>query len=318
MDATKSKIGSVNEQYVKKTKNKFMTALKKNIHFYILLLPAIIITFVFVYLPMPWILISFQDFDILKGMGGSEWVGLANFKEIIKMPALLSAVLNTLNLNVLSLAIGFPLPIILALLINEMKNGIYKRSIQTISYMPHFLSWISVIAIAYNIFSAEGPINEFRMKLGAEEPILYMAKQGFFIYNYLILMIWKDIGWNSIIYLAAITGVDQQLYEAAKLDGANRFKQVIHITLPCILPTAMILLILNLGNMFASNFELVYGLQNPYIDYDVISTLIFKNGIQDTKYSLGTAISLLQGVIAFILVAVSNKISKKISGIAIW
>jgi len=303
---------------ITKKESKFLGAIKKHAPFYILLLPAILITFVFVYLPMPWILISFQDFNILKGMGGSEWVGLANFKEIIEMPALLSAVVNTLNLNVLALVIGFPLPIILALLINEMKHGIYKKSIQTISYMPHFLSWISVIAIAYNIFSLEGPINELRMKMGAEEPILYMAKQSLFIYNYLILMIWKDIGWNSIIYLAAITGVDQQLYEAAKIDGANRFKQVWHITLPCILPTAMILLILNLGSMFSSNFELVYGLQNPYIDYDVISTLIFKNGIQDTKYSLGTAISLLQGIIAFILVAASNKISKKISGVAIW
>ena len=284
------------------------------------MLPSIVLTFIFAYLPMPGILTAFQDYNMFKGMAGSPWVGLKHIKEIFEIPLMWGSILNTLKLSVLTIMVSFPAPIILALMINELKNGLYKRSIQTLSYLPYFLSWIAVVGITYSFFDQYGPINDLRVILLGEdaERFMFLSKQELFIPFLLLLTVWKEIGFGTIVYLAAITSIDPMLYEAAHIDGANRMKQHIHITLPGIKHTAIILLIFTLGNLFGSNFELVYGMQNPFINYDVISTVVFSSGIQQGNYSAAAAIGFTQGLVAFILTFLANKASKKVLQISIW
>lgn len=287
---------------------------------YALLFPAVAVVFVFNYLPLPGIIVAFQKFDIFKGVLHSPFVGLDNIIGFLNTPKLMASVWNTLQVSVLCLLFGFPAPIVLALLFNELKNGAFKRTIQTVSYLPYFLSWISVIGIFTSFLSVYGPMNDLRLLLlgpGAER-MLFLADQGLFVPNIVFLTIWKEAGWGTVIYLAAITSIDPQLYEAAGMDGANRLQQTLHITLPGLMPTAVILLILNLGGLFGSNFELIYGLQNPFINFEVISTIVYKYGIQNGDYSLATAVGFTQGLIAFMLIAASNIISKKVTSIGIW
>ncbi|MBP3359991.1 MAG: sugar ABC transporter permease [Clostridia bacterium] len=304
-----------------KKKETLTQAIKKDSSYYLMILPALIFTLIFCYIPMLGIAMSFKDYDFVKGFWNSEWVGMKHFIEIFHIPMLQKAVLNTVYLNLLSLVICFTLPIVFALLINEVKNGIYKKTLQTVSYLPHFLSWISVVAMAYSIYAIDGPINHLRAVLFGipwEERTMYMSLQSFFVPNYIFLSAWKEMGWDSIIYIAAISGIDQQLYEAARIDGASKLKQAWYITLPGIAPTIVILLILKFGSMFASNFELVYGMQNAYVEYDVISTLVYKNGIRDGQYSLATAINLFQSLISLALIFIANKISDKVNNVSLW
>jgi putative aldouronate transport system permease protein len=302
------------------TLNYVIKRIKKDIFIYILLLPALLLTFIFSYLPMPGIFVAFQDFNIFKGILHSPFVGLKHIIEFIQTPQLIKAVRNTLEISVLYLVIGFPIPIILALLFNELKNGIFKRVIQTVSYLPYFLSWISIIGIFTSFYALYGPLNDLVVLLLGQgtERILFLAEQKLFIPNILFLSIWKEAGWGSVIYLAAITSIDSTLYEASGIDGASRFQQIRHITIPGIMPTAIILLILSLSGLFGSNFELIYGLKNPFIDFEVISTVVYKYGIQNSNYSLAAAVGFIQGLIAFLLIATSNYISKKVTEIGIW
>lgn len=292
---------------------------KKNIYFYILLLPAVVLTFVFYYLPMPGVFISFLDYDIFKGFS-SPWAGWGNFKELFELPLFTEALKNTVMLSVLNMVIVFPAPIIFALLLNEIKFSPFKRVVQTVSYLPHFISWIAVIGMAYSLYSTDGIINDIRVSLFGEgtERLRFLADQGFLVPNILILSLWKGVGWSSIIYLAAISGIDSQLYEAAQVDGASRFKQCIHITVPSILPTAVMLFLLQIGSIFKDNFDLIYGLQNAYIDFETISTVVYKQGIQSGNYSMSTAIGLFQGGIGFALVVIANWLSKKVNDVALW
>ncbi len=292
----------------------------ESIYTYILLLPAIVITFVFAYVPMPGIIVAFQDFNVFKGIFGSPWAGLEHILNIVRMPPLLESVTNTLYLSVLSIVTGFPAPIILALLFNELRVGIFKKTVQTMSYLPYFLSWISVVGITITFLSTYGPVNDIRVLLfGPEtERIMFLSRQELFVPIQLILSLWKGVGWSSIIYLAAISSIDIQLYEAARIDGASRMQQTWHITLPSIKPTIIILLIFRMGSLFGDNFELVYGMQNPFIKFDVISTLVYTRGIVQGNYSMAAAVGFTQGLIAFLLVSISNKIAKAVSDVYIW
>jgi len=304
----------------RKERMKKIDYIKKNYGLYIMLLPALILTFVFSYLPMPGILVAFKDYNPFKGPFGSPWSGFDNIRRMFFLPGITKAIWNTLSLSIYTLVVSFPAPIIFALLLNEIRISWFKRTVQTISYLPYFLSWISVIGIAINLYSLYGPINDLRVAIGGPgtERILYLADPGFFIPNILILTVWKTLGWDSIIYLASITSIDPQLYEAAIVDGASKLRQTWHITLPGILPTIMILLILRLGGLFNSNFELVYGLQNPFIDYEVISTVVYKMGIQQADFALATAVGFMQGLVALLLTVMANKGSKMVSGMGIW
>lgn len=287
---------------------------------YLLLLPSIVLTLVFAYLPMPGLIAAFQDYNMFAGFWNSPWTGLKHFKEIFEIPLLWGSIINTLKLSVLTIIVGFPAPIILALMINELGNGLYKRSVQTLSYLPHFLSWIAVVGLFYSFLDSYGPLNDLRVSLmGPEtERIMYLSKQELFLPFLLLLSVWKEVGWGTIVYLAAITSIDPHLYEAARMDGANRFKQHLYITLPGMKQTAIILLLFTMGTLFASNFELVYGMQNAYINFDVIATVIFSSGIQQGNYSMAAAIGFAQGLVALLLIVIANKISKKISGVSIW
>lgn len=296
----------------------------KNIPFYIILLPAVITVFLMQYLPMFGLLLAFKEYNIDNvdvGIFGSPWAGMngfANFAYIFETPAFLDAVLNTIWLNVLSLLFSFPAPIILALLINEVGNTGFKRTVQTISYLPHFLSVGAVTTIVNQLLGSYGLLNALLEPLGLDSVYL-LRQESAFVPTYIITEIWQTVGWGTIVYLATITGINSDLYEAAQIDGANRFQQVMCITLPSILPTTMILLIMKMGTLFSSSFEMVYGLQNPTAwTKDVIATAIYKYGIGEGEYGVSTALGLMQGVIAFGLTFIANAISKKVSDVSMW
>ncbi len=306
------------KQQVKYEKKSALECIKKNKMLYIFLIPAIVLVFVFSYCPLPGLLISFMDYDMFKGFG-SDWVGLENIKTIFTTPGLSKSITNTLKLSLLNLAIGFPLPIIFALMLNEIRDGLFKRFTQTVSYLPYFLSTIAVVGLVTTLFSQHGLINDFRVLLMGQdtERELFLTKQQLFIPLVMFVSIWKGLGWSSIIYLAAISGVDASLYEAAIVDGAGKFKQCIHITLPSILPTVIMLFILQIGSLFSSDFELIYGLQNVYIDFDVISTIIYKQGIAAGNYSISTAFGFVQGMVSLVLILITNYASKKVNDVSI-
>ncbi len=299
-------------------RNEIMHDLKSHKEIYLLLLPAVLLVFIFNYLPIPGLVISFMDYDFLKGFH-SPWVGFQNFIEIFTLPNFIESIINTLKLSFLNLTVVFLIPVIFALLLNELRNIIFKRLVQTVSYLPHFFSWASVLGIAYALMSKYGALNTLisAINLSAEKT-MWLTEQKFFIPNVVFLTVWKNMGWDTIIYLAAMAGIDQGLYEAASIDGANRFQKCIHITIPALLPTITILFILATGRILTDNFELIYGLQNTFIDFEVISTLTYKFGIKNGEYSLATALSMFQGVVNLILVVITNAVSNKLSETSLW
>lgn len=303
-------------------KKGFMTNLYNYRHAYLLMLPGLIAVFVFLYLPLIGIILAFKDYNIYDGILGSPWVAFENFKLIFQQKSMVKAIGNTVILSFVTIFGTFPFPILLAILFNEIRNTKFKKVVQTVSYMPHFLSWVTVVGLCYSFLATEGPFNNFFLKLFGEG---YTAKNflmdsKYFIPICYVATLWKTIGWSSVIYLAAITGIDESLYEAAKIDGANKFKQIWHITLPGIRNTMIILLVMTLGNMFNSNFEMVYGLQNVFTidDTEIIGTLIYRTGIQNGNYSVATAFGLVQGLITVTLILTANQVSKKITGVSIW
>jgi putative aldouronate transport system permease protein len=220
-----------------------------------------------------------------------------------------------------NLVFTFPAPILLALLLNELKSMPFKRTVQTISYLPHFISWVIILGFVKQLTALDGgTINEIKIALFGGEPIMYLAKAELFLPIIVITNIWKEIGWNTIIFLAALSSIDAQLYEAAGIDGAGRLRQVFHVTLPGILPTIIILLILSLSHLFGTNFDQVYNLINVHIQdrVDVLETYVFREGIQKAKYPFAAAVGLFQGGISFILIIITNKLSKKFTEISIW
>ncbi len=289
---------------------------------YLLISGALIWTFVFCYLPMLGIVMAFQDFNIFKGFLGSKFVGFDQFVIIFSDPIFLKAIGNTLLYSSVILFLGFPCPIILALLFNELRGIFFKRVVQTITYLPYFLSWISVIALSYAFFEMSGPFNDFKALLFGED----MERTNILMNpdNFLGILfgshLWKNLGWSSVIFLAAIAGIDSQLYEAAVVDGCSKWKQVLHITIPGIWPTVMIIFILSSGSLVTANFEQVFGFQNLYTmeQTQVVNTVVYKMGVQQGNYSIATAFGLAQGIVSFLIVYGVNMISKKVSNISIW
>jgi len=289
----------------------------------LLILPAFLFVLVFAYLPLFGVIMAFQDFDIINGgFFGSSFVGLDNFRTIFTMPAFLGAIRNTVVYSAANLIVFTPFPILLALFFNELKNQRFKKVVQTISYLPFFLSWISVIGLFYTMFAMYGPVNDLRLFLfGANtERINIIMDHNYFLAVLLSSNLWKNVGWSTVIYMAAIAGIDGTLYEAAEIDGCNRFRKAVHITLPCMKETILLLFIISTGSLFNSNFEQIYGFQNIFTQQqtEVINTLVFRRGIEGGAYSLATALGLFQGVVTFGIVFVSNAIVKKLSGTGIW
>lgn len=292
--------------------------IKRDRYQYLMFSVAFVTVLIFAYVPMFGVVMAFQDFNIFDGFLHSKWVGLANFQKIFTQKRFLGAIWNTLWVSILNLVINFPAPIILALLINELEGKWFKKITQTVSYLPHFLSWISVIGIINVLFGRSGLLNDALLSMGViEERITFLAQQENFIWFVIGSTLWKETGWGTVIHLANLSSISPDLYEAASIDGATRMQKIRYITLPHMVPTVMILLIFKMGSLFGSNFELIYGLQNPYIDFEVISTIVYQTGIKGGGYSMATAVSLAEGLIALILVLISNKISKKVSGAGI-
>ena len=316
-------LSSVNS-IIEKPKKTLITRILRNKYIYLLLLPALILTFIFHYIPYLGLYMAFTDFDIFKGIFGSPFVGLKHFANIIRTPAFGNAIINTVLYSAIILFGGTPVPIILALMFNELRNKFFKRFSQTISYLPYFISWISVVALFQTFLSFDGPFNDIRrLLLGPDvEPFNPLMESGRFYYILIVFIshLWKNAGWGTVIYLAAISGIDVQLYEAAVIDGCKRWKQTLYITLPMIMPTTTILLVLNMGSLVNVNFEQFYGFHNLYNlrDNEVINTIIYKRGINMGEYSLATAFGLSQGIVSFILVLLSNRLSKKLGGSTVW
>ena len=286
--------------------------LKQHIWKYIVVLPVLVWLILFCYKPMYGVVIAFQNFNARKGIAGSEWVGLYHFKRFFNDPFCWRVIRNTLTISGLSILFSFPVPIILALMLNEIRVSWFKRTIQTVTYMPHFISTVVVCSLLHTLFGANGLIPEALKTLGGTGRS-FLLQQDKFYPLYIGSGIWEEAGWNSIIYLAALSGINQELYEAARMDGAGRLKQIWHITLPGILPTVVMLLILKLGKVMNLGYEKIMLLYDPltYEVADVISTYVYRKGLIDTDYSYSTAISLFNSVVNIILLTVANKLSKK-------
>lgn len=285
---------------------------------YLFLLWPIIHQILFSYIPMYGITIAFKDYKISRGILNSPWIGFENFSKVFSDPYFLRALKNTLRLSVLSLAIGFPFPIIFSLLLNELDNQRFKRLAQTVSYLPHFLSWIVVAGFIYRLLSTQnGAINIRLVKLGVlSEPKDFLTNKGCFTPIFLISRIWKEMGWSSILYLAAISGIDLAQYEAAQIEGASRLQRARYITLPGIMPTVTIVLLLNIGSLMIVSFDQIFNLYSPstYSVADVISTFVYRKGLTESKYSFATAVGLFQNTVGLVLILFGNALSKKFSG----
>ncbi len=300
----------------------FKKAIIRHRYAYILLLPAMLLILLFGYVPIFGVVIAFKDYNIFDGLWGSPWVGLDNFVIIFKQRAVLKSIGNTLIYSLVMIFGSLPFPIFLALLLNEIKWPKFKKVVQTVSYLPHFLSMVAVVTMVYAFLATEGPFTSLLSAILGEGyiPKNYLMDSKYFLLIAFLTNLWKSLGWSTVIYLAAIAGVDAELYDAATVDGAGKLRQAWHITLPSIRPTIVILLVMNMGSLFSANFELVYNLQNVFTidDTEVINTLIYRTGIQSGNYSTATAFGLMQGLITVILILLSNAFSKRVADISIW
>jgi putative aldouronate transport system permease protein len=292
---------------------------KMNKWIYLMAVPVLAYYLIFCYGPMYGAIIAFKDFRGGLGILGSPWVGFKHFASFFQSSFIWRLLRNTLLLSIFTLVFGFPAPIIFALLMNEVRNKYFKKSVQTISYIPHFISVVVVCGMIVDMTASEGFINDILVLLGGTRSNI-LIKPEMFRTIYVVSDIWTNIGFGSIIYMAALSNVDLQLYEAAIIDGANRFKQVIHITIPSIMPTVIILLILSVGSLLSISWEKVLLLQNPltYETSDVISTYVYRRGLEMADYSFSTAIGLMNSVVNLALLYIANKISRIAGETSLW
>lgn len=305
---------------MEKKKKSPLKKIAQNYDMYLMVLPAIAIIFIFRYIPMYGIIIAFQDFNPFDGYGGSEWVGLKNFIDFFNDPFAWRVIRNTLVLGSLLLFWTFWPPIVLALSINEVRNSAVKRTIQSISYLPHFISTVIVVGMLMRFVSVDGGLINGVLKALGYEKINFMVTPKWFRPLYIITSLWQGIGWASILYLAAITGINPELYEAAYVEGANRFDRIWYITLPSILPTITILLILNIRTIVNIGTEKVLLMYNPatYETADVIATYVYRKGILGTKQSFASAVGVFNSVVSLLMVIIVNKIAQKIGETSLW
>lgn len=288
----------------------------------LMVIPALLLIFVFSYLPMYGVMMAFQDYNIFKGVFDSPWAGFKHFEMFFNAPEFYKVMRNTMVISLLKLVVGFPAPILLALMLNEVKNMYFKRVVQTLSYLPHFLSWVIVAGFAMSILSVEnGSLNILLEKLHLiDEPIAFLAISEYFWTIIVSTNVWKEIGFGSIVYLAAIAGIDPSLYEAASMDGASRFKQIFLITIPTIMPVIIIFMILAIGNLLTAGFEdlLLLGV-NPVLREvsDVLDTYVYRVGIQSQRFSYATAVGLFKAIISVGLLTIANLLARR-SGNSLW
>jgi putative aldouronate transport system permease protein len=304
---------SEKEQQIKSKKKKW-AQIKKNRALYLMLLPGILYFIIFKYIPMGGLVIAFQDYQPFLGILDSPFVGFTHFIRLFTEDTFMMLIKNTLIMFLLNLTISFPFPIILALMLNEIRSQRLKKGIQTIIYLPHFMSWVIVVSIFYVLLTTEGGvINNIIEAMGGEK-ISFLTSKAWLRPMYIFQDLWKGAGWGTIVYLAAITNVDEQLYEAADMDGAGKLRKMWHITLPCIRPTIITLLILKIGSILDMGFEHMFLLMNSMNREvaQIFDTYVFTAGIQNGQLSYSTAVGLFKGVVGLILVVFANRLAKKI------
>ena len=291
----------------------------QNRYLYILAVPIIVYYILFCYLPMFGLVISFKQYELGRGIMESQWVGLKYFREFFCGLYFWRLLRNTLLISFYSILFGFPAPIIFALLMNEVRQRHFKRTVQTITYLPHFISMVVICGIIVDFLSTNGVLTQALTLFGGDK-INYVGNPAYFRIIYVISDIWQDVGWSSIIYLAALTSIDQQLYEAAVIDGAGRWKQTLHITLPGILPTIMIMLIMRMGQVLSVGYEKIILLYGPgtYEVADVISSYVYRMGIGSSRYSYSSAVGLFQSVVNVILLIAANMTSRRMTGTSLF
>ena len=304
-------------------KDGFWRRLRDNIKsepvLYIMLLPILFYFIFFKYVPMFGTIIAFENFRFADGIFGSQWVGLQHFKQLFTSSDFYRIFINTLLLNIYNMAFGFPVPIILALLLNEVRCTAFKRTVQSVLYIPHFISWVVLGGIIISMFSAKGVINHVIQNCGGE-PIGFLTSNVSWVMVYVFSGIWQSAGWGTIVYMAAITGIDPEIYEVAELDGAGRLRRMVSITLPMIKSTVAVMLILKMGRMMEVGFEQIYALQNDAVRSvsEVFSTYEYRLGLQGMQYSYTTALGLFKGVVGLIIVMLTNKVVNLMGEEGLW
>lgn len=293
--------------------------MRRNYPLYLMIIPVILFYIIFCYKPMYGALIAFKDYEPAMGVWGSHWVGLKHFKAFFENPDFIRVLRNTLTISISSIVFGFPAPIILALLFNELKLRRLKSVAQTVSYLPHFISLVVVCGMIKDFVGQGGIIHQLVTSMGGDTVGL-LSRQELFVPIYILSDIWQQVGWGSIIYLAALAGIDQELYEAAQVDGAGKWAQLFNVTLPGLAPTIIIMLILRLGNLLNVGYEKVILLYNPliYETSDVISSYVYRVGFAQQNWSYSSAVGLLNSVVNFIIVITANKIANKTSETSLW
>lgn len=287
---------------------------------YLLVIPPVLYFMIFKYLPMANAVLAFKNYNVMKGIWGSPWVGTQYFEMFFRNPAFVTLIKNTLYISFYQLIVGFPIPILLALALNEVKSARFKKTVQMVTYAPYFISTVVMVSIIMLFLSPRlGIVNTIAGALGFEA-VNYLGEPGMFRTIYVLSDVWQTMGYSAVIYLAALAGVDPSLYEAAKVDGANRFQKILNVDLPGILPAAVIILILSVGNIMALGFEKMYLLQNPLnlSSSEIISTYVYKIGLLNANYSFATAVGLFNSLINLVLLLVVNAIAKRASNTSLW
>jgi putative aldouronate transport system permease protein len=288
-------------------------------YIYLFILPAVIYFFIFSYVPYYGLQIAFKDYKIFSGMDASPWVGFQYFEEFFRSPDFGRLLRNTIVISMLRILIGFPMPILFALLLNEVRHMWYKRSVQTITYFPNFLSWVVFAGIVMVFIAPTGIINQMLKSFGMQ-PVQILTSTTYFVPMLIFTDILKGFGFGAIIYLAALANIDPQLYEAAVMDGANKLRQIWHVTLPGIRSTIVVMLILALGGVMNAGFDQIFQFYNSSVQEvaDIIDTFVYRIGLQSAQYSLGTAVGLFKGIIGFVLIVTANSIVRRTGEYSIW
>lgn len=293
---------------------------KKELPFHIMLFPAVIITIIFKYIPIAGIAMAFEDYTPLKGLFDQKWVGLDNFKYLFSLPGFSSVIGNTIFIAIMKMIGNLIFPVLVALLINEIRSKGYKKTAQTVLYLPHFISWAALAGIFIDILSPSGGIINLMLNSIGIHSIFFLGSSKVFPYAMAATDCWKELGWGTIVYLAAITGIDPTYYEASKIDGAGRFKQVLYVTIPSILPMILLMMVLSVGNVLQAGFEQVFNLYSPqvYSTGDIIDTYVYRIGVIEAKFDLATAVGLFKSAISFVLIMTSYKMADKLAGYKVF
>jgi putative aldouronate transport system permease protein len=301
-------------------RNIALLSLRRYWQLYLIMIPTLLYFIIFRYVPMVNAVIAFKDYNMVKGIWASAWVGPKYFLMFFHNPVFWALIKNTLGLSLYSLAVGFPIPIILAIFINEIKDGIFKRAVQLVTYAPYFISTVIMVSMIMLVLNPRSGVINMAMTSMGKDTVNFIGVPNFFSSIYVWSGVWQYSGYSAIVYLAALSGVDPQLYEAAKIDGASRIQRILNVDLPGIMPVAVILLILNAGSLLSVGFEKVYLLQNPLNQSaaEVIATYVYKIGLLNSNYSFATAVGLFNSLVNMILLVIVNAFAKRVSETSLW